>query len=204
MTPLEIEVKFYLNTTEPIRRFLTEQRAASQGRFFETNIRFEDTNNGLKKNKSLLRLRQDKKASLTYKSKAPDADKDFKIHRELEVDVSDFNTMYRILESLGFHQEQIYEKWRETFVIGRTNICIDQMPYGEFLEIEGEKEAIKQLADAANLNWDDRILMNYLEMFDIIKRKLNLDFKDITFDNFKNIPEDASKFHKLFTENDTA
>jgi hypothetical protein len=36
--------------------------------------------------------------------------------KELEVKVSDFDAMKRILQALGFHCEQTYEKWRETLL----------------------------------------------------------------------------------------
>ena len=37
------------------------------------------------------------------------------------------------------------------------------------------------------LNWHRRILLNYLEIFDLLKRKLNLKFTDVTFDHFEHI-----------------
>jgi adenylate cyclase class 2 len=197
MNNIEIEVKFYLDNIEPIREYLLGFGAVCKGRFFESNIRFED-NNKLFKNESLLRLRKDSKTTLTYKSKAPIENDQFKIHQELEVEISDFDTMNLILESLGFHKEQIYEKWRETFVINKTIVCIDQMPFGDFLEIEGEMKDIRYLADSIALGWEKRILLNYLELFDIIKQNLKFSFNDITFNNFKDISVDLSKYLNLF------
>jgi adenylate cyclase class 2 len=197
MNNIEIEVKFYLDNIEPIREYLLGFGAVCKGRFFESNIRFED-NNKLFKDKSLLRLRKDSKTTLTYKSKAPIENDQFKIHQELEVEISDFDTMNLILESLGFHKEQIYEKWRETFVINKTIVCIDQMPFGDFLEIEGEMKDIRYLADSMALGWEKRILLNYLELFDIIKQNLKFSFNDITFNNFKDISVDLSKYLNLF------
>ncbi|MBW1814379.1 MAG: class IV adenylate cyclase [Deltaproteobacteria bacterium] len=198
MNNIEIEVKFYLDDIKPIQNYLVDLGAVHKGRFFESNIRFEDKNNKLLKSQSLLRLRKDAKTTLTYKSKPPFENNEFKIHQELEVEVNDFEKMNLILESLGFHQEQIYEKWRETFIIQKTIVCIDQMPFGDFLEIEGEMKDIKDLADTMALDWEKRILLNYIELFDIIKQNLNLSFNDITFNNFKDISVDVSKYQKLF------
>jgi adenylate cyclase class 2 len=61
------------------------------------------------------------------------------------------------------------------------------MPYGNFLEIEGAEKHIKQYARRLGLPWDGRILGNYLEIFDIIRKELDLKFTDVTFDNFKDI-----------------
>lgn len=198
MNHIEIEVKFYLDNINPIRNYLIGLGAVCKGRFFESNIRFEDKDKTLFKNQSLLRLRKDVKTTLTFKSKAPVENDQFKIHKEMEVEISDFDTMNLILESLGFHQEQLYEKWRETFIINKTTVCIDQMPFGDFLEIEGEMKRIKDLAVSMALNWEKRILLNYLELFAILKQNLNLPFNDITFENFKNVPAELSTYQKLF------
>ena len=119
MQNLEIEVKFYLADLEGIRNKILKLGAKSKGRLFETNIRYEDKINSLIKKKSLLRLRQDEKATFTLKSSPPVKSKDYKIVNELEVEVSDFATMDQILKTLGFHPEQKYEKWRETFILDR-------------------------------------------------------------------------------------
>jgi adenylate cyclase class 2 len=98
---------------------------------------------------------------------------------------------------LGFKEEQVYEKWREIYVFGDTYLCLDTMPYGDFLEIEGTKESIQQLALKIGLLWEKRILLNYLAIFDIIKRQLNLSFYDVTFGNFNNIRFDMAQYLKL-------
>ena len=190
MDKLEIEVKFYLGDIESVRDSIKKIGGTFQGRSFEKNIRFENADNGLVLENSLLRLRQDTKARLTYKSRPSNTDKDYKIHRELEVEVSDFATMKSILEAVGFHQEQVYEKWRETFKLESSMLCIDRMPYGNFLEIEGDKNGIRRLTAQLGLKWKHRLIQNYLELFDLIKEKLNLTFSDVTFDHFKKIQKD--------------
>ena len=197
MEYLEIEVKFYLPDIDSIRTRLIDLGAVFKHRTFETNIRFEDTEKSLIQKKSLLRLRKDKKITLTFKSEPPFKDNQFKILKEFEVEVSDFDTMEHILKSLGFKEEQVYEKWREIYVLGDTHLCLDTMPYGDFLEIEGKKESIRQLASQIGLLWEKRILLNYLAIFDIIKRQLNLSFYDVTFSNFNNIRFDMAPYLKL-------
>jgi adenylate cyclase class 2 len=197
MEHLEIEVKFYLSDMDAIRDRILELGAVSIGRVFETNLRFEDADNRLIEKKSLLRLRRDTKTTLTFKSEPPFKNDQFKILKELEVEVNDFTTMKHILESLGFREEQVYEKWRETFRLNSTNLCLDTMPYGDFLEIEGQKEDIKQLAYRIGLKWQKRILFNYLAIFDVIKQKLNLPFYDVTFSNFINIRFDLAEYLDL-------
>ena len=197
MEYLETEVKFYLSSIDPIRTRVIDLGAVFKHRTFETNIRFEDAEKSLIQKKSLLRLRKDNKITLTFKSKPPFKDHQFKVLKEFEVEVSDFDTMEHILKSLGFKEEQVYEKWREIYVLGDTHLCLDTMPYGDFLEIEGKKESIRQLASQIGLLWEKRILLNYLAIFDIIKRQLNLSFYDVTFSNFNNIRFDMAPYLKL-------
>jgi adenylate cyclase class 2 len=197
MKQLETEIKFYLSDLPSIRQRIMDLGAESRGRFFESNIRFEDALLTLKKNKSLLRLRRDRKVKLTFKSTPPEPDHQFKVMRELEVEVSDFDTMHSILEDLGFHREQVYEKWRETLVLDHTQFCLDSMPYGDFLEIEGQKQDILHFAAQLGLRWDQRILLNYLHIFEILQNNLNLNFSDVTFDNFKNVAVDLIDYLDL-------
>jgi adenylate cyclase class 2 len=201
MEHLEIEVKFYLSDMDAIRDRILELGAVSMGRIFETNLRFDDADNRLIEKKSLLRLRRDTKTILTFKSEPPFKNDQFKILKELEVEVSDFATMKHILESLGFREEQVYEKWRETFRLNTANLCLDTMPYGDFLEIEGQMEDIKKLASQIGLKWKKRILLNYLAIFDVIKQKSNLPFYDVTFSNFINISFDLAEYLDLLEVN---
>lgn len=197
MEHIETEVKFILSDVQSVRERIVELGVDLKGRVFETNIRFEDIDESLLRKKSLLRLRRDANTKLTYKSEPAIKDDQFKTFRELEVQVSDFTTMKLILEHLGFHQAQIYEKWRETFIFDDTILCIDTMPFGDFLEIEGKKEYIREIASKLGLQWGQRITLNYLAIFDIIRQELKLPFTDVTFDNFQKIRIDIAKYHHL-------
>ncbi len=199
MDSLEIEVKFFLPDLNSVRESLIKLGARSLGRFFEVNIRFEDRDKSLIKKNALLRLRKDNRVTLTYKSEPEPHDLNFKIFRELEVEVSDFDVMESILKSLGFCTEQVYEKWRETLVLQNTHFCLDTMPFGTFLEIEGNRENIPDMARKLGLEWEDRILFNYLKIFDVLKRQENINFSDVTFENFKQLSFDFSEHLLFFT-----
>ncbi len=194
----ETEVKFYLSDTQVIRERIRSLGAKSRGKNFETNLRFEDKNGSLLARKSLLRLRRDHSATLTYKCEPAVPDTEYKSYQELEITVSDFAITRQILEALGFHEEQVYEKYRETFPFGTTILCLDTMPYGDFLEIEGNREDIRSLADRLQLPWEERILTNYLNLFEAIKNRYSLGFSHITFDNFTALSIDARSVIETF------
>ena len=201
MKSLEIEVKFYLENAKLVREKLLSAGASSSGRIFESNICFDDEHDSLKAQQSLLRLRKDKKITLTHKSKPEAGETDFKVLKELEVQVNDFDVMLNILETLGYHRTLVYEKYRETLTIGKTKLCIDCMPFGDFLEIEGSKTDIRKLAQDLGMSWDRRITDNYRSMFNAIRDGLELSFNDITFDNFNTVPLDIKPFLPLFEAN---
>jgi adenylate cyclase class 2 len=188
MLPIETEVKFHLPDPSAVRTRLLAWGARSMGRSLERNIRFEDAGKNLIRRKSLLRLREDRRVTLAFKSVLPEADPAFKQLIELEVEVADFAAMQRILASLGYHPEQTYEKWRETLALDQTTYCLDTLPFGDFLEIEGTKEAILSAAKRLGLDWHKRILLNYLQIFDVIRNRESLTFADVTFSNFATQP----------------
>jgi len=200
MKSLEIEVKFYVPDIDAIRARVRSLGAEPKGGGFETNIRFDDEEMRLTRGKKLLRLRQDSRCRLTVKSPPDDpgdADTEFKIFRELEVDVSDSQTMIAILEQLGFTPRQVYEKQRETYFFNRTELCLDTLPFGHFLEIEGAKDDIRKAAEAIGLDWEKRITANYLSLFASLQKQLNLPFEDVTFENFKKAEIERSRFPKI-------
>ncbi len=194
MNSVETEVKFHVPDPPAMRAELLSLGARSLGRSHERNIRFENEARGLRGAGSLLRLRRDRKCTLTYKCAPAQADPEFKQLTELEVDVNEFDTMRLILASLGFHPEQVYEKWRETFVLDHTAFCLDDLPFGSFLEIEGPKEQIRGFAGHLALEWGRRILLNYLEIFEIIRADQDLSFSDVTFANFAGLALDLTSF----------
>lgn len=187
MPALEIEVKFFLADRETVEKQIQHIQAVFCHAEDEKNIRYETDDCALFRRRQLLRLRRAKHVTLTFKSEAPDQQTDCKIHREYEVSVDDFAVMQNILESLGFHPEQIYEKHRSSYRLKDVLLCLDSMPYGDFLELEGPEESIREVAGKLGLAWQNRIVANYLEIFEQIKAALGLSFSDVTFANFERI-----------------
>jgi adenylate cyclase class 2 len=194
MHPIETEVKFHLADPAAARARLLAIGASSSGCSFERNIRFDDRHLSLEQARCLLRLRRDRTSTLTFKSSPADADPEVKQLAELEVGVECLETMQRILQCLGYHPAQTYEKWRETLALDRTVFCLDRLPFGEFLEIEGPKEEIRRFADRLELDWGRRILATYLDIFTLIRGRQQLPFTDVTFGNFEGNPVDIRPY----------
>ena len=194
---LEIEVKFFISDIDRIKRHMMDSGAVEHHHKFESNICFENPDENLKSNGKLLRLRRDGSCQLTYKSRPSQTDHDYKVLREIEVEIGDFQTMFDILKALGFKVMQCYEKWRGTYTWKDVVFCLDTMPFGTFLEIEGSKSSIIEAARKLNLVWEERILANYLFIFEKLKDKFNLPFNDITFKNFEKYPVDITPVLQL-------
>jgi adenylate cyclase class 2 len=185
---IEAEVKFLVSDHEAVRRKL----AAAGGvqtvpRIHERNVRFETPDGALLKRNQLLRLRQDRRVRLTFKSETreDEAHAQVKVREELEVSLDDFDTTAAILQRLGFMPVQEYEKYRETFRLGDVEVVLDELPFGDFVELEGPEEAIRPAADLLGLDWSKRLLTNYLALMMMVKQAYDLPFDDLTFDNFR-------------------
>ena len=183
---LEIEVKFLVKNLATIRRRLEQAGGMlSKPRTYERNIRFDTPWQALMQQGKLLRLRQDTIARITFKGEPEERrPSEARIREEIEMEVEDFDTAVAILEKVGFEQQQVYEKYRETFHLDQVEVLLDEMPFGNFIELEGGEGAIRLAADVLELDWDKRILTNYLALMDQLKMARNLPFDDLTFENF--------------------
>jgi adenylate cyclase class 2 len=191
---LEIEIKFLVRDLGHIRQKLINLGATLQkDRVYERNVRYDNAWDGLKLQRKLLRLRQDTRAILTYKGELEQpVESEARVRQELEMEVEDFDMASAILELVGFEKKQVYEKYRETFELGRVEVVLDEMPFGDFVELEGEEDNIRETAGLLSLNWEKRILDNYLAIMDHLKYEHHLPFDDLTFDNFSQSEISAS------------
>lgn len=155
-------------------------------RVYERNVLFDDEASSLFQRRELLRLRQDDGARITFKGEAAtDQATEAKVREELETSVGDFATVAKILQRLGFKPRQVYEKYRETFRLGNVEIVLDELPFGNFVELEGDEEDIRDAAQRLSLPWAERILDNYLLLMMRVRDYYKLPFDDLTFANFE-------------------
>jgi adenylate cyclase class 2 len=82
----------------------------------------------------------------------------------------------------------MYEKYRTTYQLKNVEVALDEMPTGDFLEIEGpDSESIHNAAQQLELNWETRILDSYTVLFARTRAQMGFDFRDLSFENFKGI-----------------
>lgn len=92
---------------------------------------------------SALRIRRYGGATLlTFKGpKVPDPQ--FKIRPEHETEVAEAEALEAILRALGFVPVLRMVKHRALWRRAELEACLDRTPFGDFLELEGEPDAIK-------------------------------------------------------------
>jgi adenylate cyclase class 2 len=179
----ETEAKFYVKNLRKIELRLQELKAQLiQPRIHETNLRFDNANNELRRTYRVLRLRQDEKARFTFKGPSVEKEGGVLSRREIEFVVEDFENAKQFLEALGFEVVVFYEKFRATYELNDIHIMLDELPYGEFVEIEGESvEAIHNTASLLGLNWGAMVKAGYHALFERAAGKYNLELSQLSF-----------------------
>src|ERR1044071_8914017 len=148
----ETEAKFYvLHLDKVITRLDELQARLIQPRLLETNLRFDLPDNSFRSSGRVLRLRRDTESKFTYKG-AGQNKSGVLDRQEIEFAVGDFEKARQFLEALGFRQTMFYEKYRATYEFENASIMLDELPYGNFVEIEGENvEEIQRVAGKLDL-----------------------------------------------------
>jgi len=182
---VEKEVKFYINDLAALRERLIALGAVQvQARTREINYRFDTIDLALAKTGRALRLRQDQKTILTFKGPTS-LEEGVRVRAEYEVEVSDIKAAHAILNGLGYMQTVIYEKFRAAYRYNDLEVTLDELPFGNFSEIEGaDSAAIQAAARVLALNWETRIQASYLELFDRFKKNRALTLTNLTFRDF--------------------
>jgi len=190
----ETEVKLHVSDLKVVEKRLIELGAQLEtARVFERNVRYDDADGTMTPNGVVLRLRQDHSVRLTYKEAGQVRD-GIVSRLELEVEVSDFAIMEAILSKLGYVPYMIYEKYRTTYTLMDTEVVLDEMPFGNFIEVEGTADAIERVLEHLGLGDNQRIPYSYARLFDFVRGHLKLTFNDLTFKNFAAVDVPAHAF----------
>jgi adenylate cyclase class 2 len=191
----ELEVKFLAPDLASIQARLEALDASQvQPRVHETNLRFDTPVGDLGQSSQVLRLRQDTAVRMTYKGPGEVVD-GIRKRQELEFSVSDFEMGRAFLEALGYQVVWMYEKYRQMFQLGEVLVTLDEMPFGNFIEIEGPDGAsIQAMAGLLDMDWKLRILESYSVLFEDARAALGFTFRDLSFENFEGVDVPAALF----------
>jgi adenylate cyclase class 2 len=141
---IEIEKKYRL---DPERRASLKAELETSGAEFVSREFEENTiysNDRLRETGSIVRIRKtDARSILTFKRRI-DNDFDVKQQIEHETEISDAAATEAIIAELGLKPVLVYEKYRDTWKFRSVELVIDELPFGDYMEIEGSITAIKE------------------------------------------------------------
>jgi len=163
--PLETEVKLRIPSVEEIA-----PRLAALGFRLEVPAQREisvlwDRGRELFEKGCALRMRRyGERAWITWKGPKIE-DPLLKIRPELETALEDPTAMERILEALGFTPILSMEKSRAMWRRADLLACLDETPFGAFLELEGDSAAITPAMEALGLGPDRVETRSYPTLF---------------------------------------
>ena len=186
---LEIEVKFFAPDLESFKNQLFGSGAKlKKSRSYEKNIVFDNQEGTLASQGKLLRVRQDEGVLVTFKGESTaQMGSQVRIMEEIEIQTNDFENTAAIFRKIGFEKQLIYEKYREIYQISDVEVVLDEMPFGNFIELEGPEQELQKTAGVLSLDWSKRILDNYLKLHSRVVAWYSLPFTDVTFDNYLSI-----------------
>jgi adenylate cyclase, class 2 len=198
MNDQEVEVKFYLSDMAGFRARVAKAGAGLvTARVHEVNLRFDTPDRSLTRQHRVLRLRKDDLNHLTYKGPAQEG-QSVTVRQEIEFEVSDFEAAQKLLAALGYEVSVTYEKYRTTYQLQNAEIVLDELPFGDFVEIEApDAQSVQRLADFLDLDWDARISDSYLALFERLKTERGIHADNLSFSELGGItiaPADLGVF----------
>ena len=187
----EIEIKLEVRDPRALKRRLAEMGFRRvKARHFESNRLLDFPNLALRQAQRVLRLRfVDGKYLLTFKG-GPARSRHYKVRAELETEVEDGRGLKEILESAGLRKVFRYDKYRTEYAPGagrkdvgrpdgtvrrkrgstrraleRRELVYDETPIGNYVELEGPKRWIDEVAGRLGYERPDYITLSYAALY---------------------------------------
>ena len=179
--PLEIERKYRFSDFAVLRTRLREARAEYRGRDFEENAVLDTPGMDLRKGEMLLRIRTVRQSSVLCLKKSPQESSltdRYKVYDEIETTVADSERMLEIFRHLGYEIAFRYEKLRETWGLDEVTVCLDHLPIGRYVELEGDEESIPRAVEILGLQGCPSTSMNYHQLNKSYRREQGLEDDD--------------------------
>jgi adenylate cyclase class 2 len=180
----EIEVKIRL-TTEEARRL--EGLFSGCPKVFQRTYGYFTPDNKSIERGIFPRIREEenlttkeRKTELTVKVKKGENKKLFE-RDEYTIAISDSKEADMILKALGFTKVIVFEKNRTTKSIGRALVCLDELPFGHFLEIEAAPEEIDKIAKDLGFEQKEKVNRAYLGLWEDYRRESAIEESDCRF-----------------------
>ncbi|MCK9446933.1 class IV adenylate cyclase [bacterium] len=165
----EIEVKFKIDNIDNIKKQIIDFGAHFGDSYKQTTYGFF-SDNSVEKG-IFPRIRdEDNDIVLTVKVRPKEQTNYFE-RDEYSMKIPNLKEGEEILKALGFNNIKIFEKLRQECEFLNTKISLDKLYFGDFIEIEGEKNDIESVINKLNLSSEERIIRSYLRLEEDYKKR---------------------------------
>jgi adenylate cyclase class 2 len=183
MNQSQIETELKFQTTDPKK--VLSVLLASGAKIISNNkqktVRFDTTNHDLENKGVFIRVRAEgEENTITLKEKIGN-DETVRQRKETEFKIEDLDKMSYIIEKLGFDYVLIMEKYRIELTYKNSHVCIDEMPFGFYVEIEGEEAEINAITQELGFKPEEKIIVTYWDLFEDWKKEKNIQTDNIVF-----------------------
>ena len=161
----EIEVKFALRERTALLRKLNElggERLYPET--FEDNIVL-DRRGELRTKGALLRVRKFGRYSIATFKGPMSIEGGVKSREEVQTGVESFELAIQLFDSLGYKPVFRYQKFREVWRVREVEVVLDRTPIGDYFEIEGPLDVIRNVATELGMNMDNAIRQTYADLY---------------------------------------
>lgn len=188
MPNIEIEYKFEINDKNLIITLLNKIAQKSYDREYQSNIMYDNKDGLMQTTNGRVRLRylgESGAKVLTYKKPLKSMN-GAKKEIEYEINFSDKNEQIeKILNAMEFNITTSYERYRTEWTLNNTHITLDEYPFANFVEIEGEQKNIEEVAKILNLDFKETLDKPADTLFQEWRTKKGLPFKEqMRFDDY--------------------
>ncbi len=187
---IEIEYKFFIKQKNNIIKILNAFKKPEYVHQFQRTSMYDNKDKLMQKTNGRIRIREFKRKDGLYKSlsyKKPLLNK-LKAKREIEYEIffpDDKENIEKIIKEMGFSLVSSYERYQTLWLIDKTKITLDEYPFVDVLEIEGNLEEINKMASRLDLNIKESLSDPIDTLFTKWREKKGLKFTPfMTFETF--------------------
>lgn len=179
---IETELKFQTIDPQRIINALMASGAKLVSKNKQKTVRFDTINHDLEKKGIFIRVRAEgEENTITLKEKIGN-DETVRQRKETEFKIEDLDKMSYIIQKLGFDYVLVMEKYRIELTYKNSHVCVDEMPFGFYVEIEGEEAEINLIAQELGFKPEEKIIVTYWDLFEDWKKDKRITNQNIVFE----------------------
>ncbi len=168
---LEVETKIKLENPEKTKEDIIKLGAVHIKKEKQTDEFFDFDDQRIKNSNELIRIRN--KKTLCLKENQRESE-NIKQSDEYESEIENYDTIIRVFKKVNLKVTGKKERTRDKYKLRNCEICIDTLPFGNFIEIEGPRTEIITISKRLGFNENQLISKTYCKLFEEHCEKNNI------------------------------